>query len=142
MKQRSPLMVYLGIVFLFLALPLSVAAGEPAHIGSFSPQGTVKGVRQVRATFSQPMVSFGDPRLADPFVIQCPAPGRGRWIDSRTWSFDFAADLPGGLACEFRLRDDIRSSAGSAVEGQKVFRFSTGDPAEDRISSRRQRVHR
>jgi hypothetical protein len=129
MKQRSPLMVYLGIVFLFLALPLSVAAGEPAHIGSFSPQGTVKGVRQVRATFSQPMVSFGDPRLADPFVIQCPAPGRGRWIDSRTWSFDFAADLPGGLACEFRLRDDIRSSAGSAVEGQKVFRFSTGGPA-------------
>ena len=43
----------------------------------FSPQGTVKEIRQATVRFSEPMVSFGDPQLADPFDIRCPEKGRG-----------------------------------------------------------------
>ena len=40
-----------------------------AKVESFSPQGQIKDVRQVVARFSQPMVSFGDPRSEAPFDI-------------------------------------------------------------------------
>jgi len=43
-----------------------------------SPSGTVKNVRQFTARFAQPMVAFGDPRLAAPMEVSCPVPGRGR----------------------------------------------------------------
>jgi hypothetical protein len=58
-------------------------AGGP-RVAAFSPQGTVKGVRQVTARFSEPMVPLGDPREArDPFEVSCPEPGTARWADSR-----------------------------------------------------------
>ena len=41
---------------LFLAGP-----APAAEVTRFSPQGTVKQVRQASAAFSEPMVAFGDP---------------------------------------------------------------------------------
>ena len=38
------------------------ADSTPATV-TFSPQGTIKNVRQVVAHFSQPMVPLGDPRV-------------------------------------------------------------------------------
>ncbi|HEX5611921.1 MAG TPA: hypothetical protein VFX67_04665, partial [Burkholderiales bacterium] len=54
------------------------------QVDVFTPRGEAKGVRQVAVRFSDPMVAFGDPRLADPFAVRCegdPArlKGRGRW---------------------------------------------------------------
>ena len=40
-------------------------------------------MRQVVARFSQPMVSFGDPRSEPPFDMECAGKGRGRWADAR-----------------------------------------------------------
>ena len=52
-------------LFFAAAVP---AAAEPRVVG-FSPEGTVKEVRQVTARFSEPMVALGDPRSAsDPFA--------------------------------------------------------------------------
>ncbi len=86
-------------------VPQMWAGTEPGHIPhvrQFSPQGTIKGVRQVTARFSELMVPLGDPRSADsPFRTDCPATGTPRWIDSRTWVYDFADDLPGGIFCRF-----------------------------------------
>nr|MCU0604486.1 hypothetical protein [Desulfobacterales bacterium] len=80
-------------------------AQEPARVSLFSPQGEVRDVRQVRATFSEAMVPFGDPRAsAAPFGVECSESGQGRWVDPRTWVYDFASDLPAGLRCSFRLR--------------------------------------
>ena len=87
------------LIALIPALAREVQAA--AQIEHFSPQGTVKQVRQVTARFSEPMVSFGDPQLADPFDIQCAQKGQGRWIDARSWSYDFDRDLPGGVTCRF-----------------------------------------
>ncbi len=90
------------------------AVGAPAaQVEFFSPQGEVKGVRQVAVRFSEPMVAFGDPRLPEPFEIECPAPGAARWADQKNWVYDFAHDLPAGLRCTFRLKPDLASLDGN-----------------------------
>jgi alpha-2-macroglobulin len=100
------------------------------HVAQFTPLGTVKHVRQVSAKFSEPMVPLGDPRsLVDPFEIDCYMEGSGRCIDSRTWVYDFARDIPGGLRCRFQLRTGLATQAGKPVIGQATFAFTTGGPA-------------
>jgi hypothetical protein len=96
----------------------------------FSPQGTVKQVRQVTARFSEPMVPLGDPRVnADAFAVYCPAKGKARWIDSRTWSYDFDHDLPAGLRCNFTLSAGLKTLSGAVFAGQPQFTFDTGGPS-------------
>ena len=131
-KQISWLRLDLLVCFLLLFFSVSSFATEPAdpHIVQFSPQGTVKGVRQVSARFSESMVPLGNPRsITDPFAITCPETGTARWVDSRTWVYDFTRDLPGGIRCTFRIRPGLTSLAGKAVTSQPEFVFSTGGPA-------------
>ncbi len=103
-------------------------ADEGVRVELFSPQGVVKGVRQVTARFSGPMTTFGDPRTDSPFVIACPEKGAGRWADMKNWVYDFDRDLPAGVACTFALQEGLSSLAGSAVSGERIFTFSTGGP--------------
>ena len=95
----------------------------------FSPEGTAKDVRQVVARFSTDMVRLGDPWLDDPFDVECPVSGKGRWVDTRNWAYDFDADPDAGVACRFSLRPGTKSVAGQAVSGRREFRFDTGGPA-------------
>ncbi|MBM3790742.1 MAG: alpha-2-macroglobulin, partial [Acidobacteria bacterium] len=105
-------------------------AQQQARVETFSPESTVKAVRQVRALFSEAMVPFGDPRAAtSPFDVQCPVTGVSRWVDERNWVYDFEHDLPGGIRCRFRIRPGLRSLAGNPVTGRLSFDFSTGGPA-------------
>lgn len=99
-----------------------------ASVEMFSPQGEIKGVRQVTARFTQAMVPFGDPRLVEPFDIECPETGTGRWADPKNWVFDFERDLPAGVRCQFTLKADVRTDAGETVDAAS-FQFSTGGPA-------------
>ena len=46
-------------------------AAELVRWAKFAPQGEVATVRQARATFSDAMADFGDPKLAAPFDVQC-----------------------------------------------------------------------
>ncbi|MFL6582820.1 MAG: alpha-2-macroglobulin family protein [Burkholderiales bacterium] len=105
------------------------AAATAAQIDFFSPLGQVKNVRQVSVRFSEPMVAFGDPRLPEPFDIECPARGTGRWADQKNWVFDFAHDLPAGVRCSFRLKSDVMSLAGDTLAADQVFEFNTGGPS-------------
>lgn len=118
---------------LALALLAGMAPGVAATIQTFSPQGEIAKVRQARATFSEPMVRFGDPRLPAPFDVACASPtpvtGTGRWVDDKTWVHDFSADVPAGVRCEFKLKPGLKSLAGQAVTGSTEFSFSTGGPA-------------
>ena len=105
-------------------------AEESARVEIFSPQGTVKGVRQVTVRFSEQMVPFGDPRgLTEPFDIDCPEKGTSRWADGKNWVYDFDKDLPAGIRCEFRMKPGLKSLSGKEMSGQKVFSFSTGGPS-------------
>ncbi len=117
----------LALLFL-LPVPAKVLAADPPAVEFFSPQGKVKGVRQVTARFSDQMVTFGEPGTASPFDIQCPEKGQGRWADGKNWVFDFEKDLPAGVKCEFRTRPALTTLAGQALREQS-FTFSTGGPA-------------
>ena len=103
-------------------------AAEP-QVELFSPQGAVKNVRQVAVRFNVPMVPFGDPRLVEPFDIECPESGTARWADARNWVFDFKRDLPAGISCSFRLKADLKAMNGDSVTGLREYRFTTGGPA-------------
>jgi hypothetical protein len=106
----------------------SLAAAEGPRVEAFSPEGSVRGVGQVVARFSAPMVALGDPRPAAPFEVDCPEPGHGRWNDPRQWVYAFERELPAGLACRFTLRPGVVTLAGEAVGGRRQYAFSTGGP--------------
>jgi hypothetical protein len=117
-------------LLVFVLMVSSTYADDGPKVEMFSPQGTVKGVRQVSVRFSEQMVPFGDPRgFVEPFDIVCPEKGSGRWADGRNWVFDFEKDLPAGIRCEFRLRPELKTLSGKEMVGQKNFSFSTGGPA-------------
>ncbi|MBK5274891.1 MAG: hypothetical protein JJE30_07555 [Desulfuromonadales bacterium] len=119
----------LCLTLLLVAASSLSRAQDTARVESFSPQGTIKNVRQVTARFSEPMTTFGDPRNESPFEIACPEKGSGRWADVNNWLFDFERDLSAGVACTFTLRDGLKTLAGADVAGQRAFSFSTGGPA-------------
>ncbi len=125
MKRR--LLAIALIVFAAVVNP--VIAAETPRVEFFAPEGTVKKVRQVTARFSEPMVPFGDPRLIEPFEVDCAEKGTSRWADSRNWAFDFERDLPAGIACTFRLKADTKTLAGNTLSGKKEFTFTTGGPS-------------
>jgi hypothetical protein len=78
-----PLLVAIAILAGFAGAASSDDGAAP-RVEQFTPQGTVKQVRQVTARFSESMVPLGDPRAArSPFTITCPEKGAARWIDSR-----------------------------------------------------------
>jgi uncharacterized protein YfaS (alpha-2-macroglobulin family) len=114
---------------LFL-LTTAVLAEEPPHITRFSPLGTVKSIRQVRAEFSTAMVPFGSSGAgAAPFVITCQEPGKGRWVDPHNWVYDYARDLPGGMRCTFKPVAGLRDLNGQEIVDTQSYIFSTGGPA-------------
>ncbi|MGH8201434.1 MAG: alpha-2-macroglobulin family protein [Steroidobacteraceae bacterium] len=124
-----------ALVILSAAIPDAATAGNvpapgaPVRVESFSPQGYVRQVRQVVVRFSGSMVALGDPRLADPFTVSCPAGGKGRWADTRDWVFDFDADLAAGIRCRFTLKPGLESASGAPLTGDGSFQFETGGPA-------------
>ena len=122
---RGALSISLVLSALAFAQP---AAQSGAAVEAFSPKGEAKGARQVTARFSEPMVAFGDPRLESPFDIRCDAKGHGHWADGRNWVYDFDADLPAGLKCDFSTRAGLKAMSGSAVAAAR-FDFNTGGPA-------------
>lgn len=103
------------------------AAG--ASVELFSPEGSVKDIRQVTVRFSEQMVAFGDPRPAEPFAVQCAGKGQGRWIDGKNWSYDFEKTLPAGMSCTFALKQSLKTLAGTPVTGKRTFTFNTGGPS-------------
>ncbi|HTF99011.1 MAG TPA: Ig-like domain-containing protein [Nitrospirota bacterium] len=127
MKFKSLVLTTLVMSLPVLAVP--AFAGSPAAVEMFSPQGTVKNVRQVQVRFSEQMVPFGDPRLVEPFDIKCPGTGRARWADGKNWIYDFDKDLPAGEVCEFTVKAGLKTLAGNEVSGTQKFTFSTGGPA-------------
>ncbi|WP_245253691.1 Ig-like domain-containing alpha-2-macroglobulin family protein [Paraburkholderia sp. LEh10] len=116
-----------------LALLAAVAwRADAARITQVSPQGKVAQVRQVVVKFDEAMVPFGAPNLPAPARVKCgdaaASAGQPRWIDDKTWAWDFNADLPPGVACSVDLNDGLKSSAGNPLTGPRHYAFETGGP--------------
>ncbi|MCY3838822.1 MAG: hypothetical protein OXH09_09310 [Gammaproteobacteria bacterium] len=115
-------------VVVLVALILAAGSASAARVESFSPQGFNKDVRQVAVRFSAAMVALGDPGRTGPFVVDCPVPGTGRWIDERHWVYDFEYDVPSAVMCRFKLREEARTLAGEPLDTQE-YAFHTGGPS-------------
>lgn len=129
MKYKALSLPLLFCLFYQFSPLAPIYAEDIAYIDSFSPQWTVKSVRQVSVRFSEQMVPLGDPRLVEPFEINCQEKGRGRWADGRNWIYDFHRDIPAGIICEFKVKEGLKTLSGKEITGQRVFMFSTGGPA-------------
>lgn len=117
---------YFRSLLFCLLLPSMAAAVE---IAAFTPQGAVHDISQAAATFSTPMVHFGDGHASAPFDVSCPVPGNGRWLDPQHWVYDFKHSLPAGLQCRFTPRAGLVALDGSPVTAAGPYAFSTGGPA-------------
>jgi uncharacterized protein YfaS (alpha-2-macroglobulin family) len=120
-----------GALVALLLAAAAASAFADVTLKTASPQGEVAQVRQVRATFAESMVKLGDPRLPAPLDVACtPAlGGTGRWVDDKTWVYDFARDLPPGTRCNASPKAGMKSVAGEALAASAAFAFSTGGPA-------------
>src|SRR4051812_18707050 len=110
---RNEYKVRLRVAYFAIAFASLSALAAP-QVQFFNPQNEAKGVRQATARFTEPVVAFGDPRLADPFNVKCEGDadkvkGRGRWADTRNWIYDFDADLPAGQRCRFTIKPDFKT---------------------------------
>jgi alpha-2-macroglobulin len=113
-------------------LSASTWRADAARITSVSPQGKVTQVRQVVVKFDEAMIAFGSAAAPAPAQVHCndaaASNGEARWIDEKTWAWDFAADLPPGVSCKVDLNDGLKSVAGHAITGPHRYAFETGGP--------------
>ena len=78
-KRLVGLLAFLAVLPVFSAFPQT-----PPQVEFFSPQDTVKNVRQVSVRFSEAMVPFGSPKVeSEVFEIDCPEKGAAHWADER-----------------------------------------------------------
>ena len=117
-----------NIVFSSLLLATLSSFAFAAGIDSFSPEGEAKDLRQVAVRFTQEMVPLGDPRLPEPFNIDCDEKGSGRWVDGNNWVYDFERKLPAGVRCTFTLKPGTKALDGTPLD-ESSKSFSTGGPA-------------
>ncbi len=128
-RRKLQIFMLTAVVLFFSIFSGVVNSEDFAKVDVFTPEGAVKNIRQVAVRFSEQIVPFGDPFLKDPFDTNCTDNATGRWIDGKNWSYDFAADLPAGVKCDFKLKDGLKTLSGKTVDGKNEFSFSTGGPA-------------
>ncbi|MFZ6772488.1 alpha-2-macroglobulin family protein [Undibacterium sp. SXout7W] len=111
------------------------APAAAVTIAGFSPQGEIAQIRQIKATFSESVISFGDPKIPAPFTVNCTAnsDGVGRWADDRHWIYDFSQDLMPGTRCDVNVKPDFKTLSGASITGKTSFQFHTGGPAISRV---------
>ncbi len=116
------------IVLLEFTIPMNIEATQLSYVESFTPQGIVKSPEQVVANFSTPMVPLGPIPEIEPFMVDCPIKGNARWIDTKTWVYDFHEPLPSGITCSFILKKGLKDLSGNETQSLKPFIFNTGGP--------------
>jgi len=115
-------------VAVLFALALSGTANA-AWVEQFVPQERVDQQTRASAVFSADMVALGRGTAAAPFKVDCGAvKGSGRWVDSKTWTWQLERALQPGERCQFVLRPRLKALNGEAVSGQNRFRFYAPGP--------------
>jgi hypothetical protein len=109
-----------------LGLPLLAQA---ADVRQFVPRGQVD--QQVRATarFTDDVAPLGQPDAPAPFEVDCGGiPGKGRWSDSKSWTYLLDRPLKPGERCDFRLKPGLKAANGDAVRGESSYAFFAPGP--------------
>lgn len=130
---RRPLaLLGTGAFFLAAVSLAGFAARAPLAIVQFTPDtrsgADARDATQALVRFDRPMVQFGDPRAPAPLDVACRVAGDGRWIDERTWVYEFKAALPSGLRCSASTRKDLKALDGAVMAAPQDFVFESGGP--------------
>ena len=65
--------------------------------------------------------------------VDCAAPGKGRWADTRNWVYDFDADLSAGLRCTFTLKAGLTALRRAPDHRRALVRVRHGRPRDRRL---------
>lgn len=135
MSVSSPMLRAWIVSGLLVAATSGVA--EAAFVRQFTPQGQVD--RQIRATvvFNADMVPLGRPEAPAPFEVDCGAVGgKGRWGDSKSWSYTLDRPLQPGERCDFRLKPNLKAADGDPMTGEPGYAFFAPGPWPRSITPR------
>ena len=122
--QSDTIMPRFAARFLIAAVLTAVTAAH-AGVTTFSPQGEVKEVTQIRASFDASMIAFGNSAAPAPFNWSCQLKAKGHWVDDKTWVLDVSETPQANTDCRFSLRPGLKDRQGNAVAGAG-YRFFTG----------------
>ena len=129
------------------AAPLRCSPARPARafaqpVQQFSPQGTVKGVRQATRALRGADGAVRRSARGRSVRRRLPGPGRGRWADPRNWVYDFDRDLPAGVRCSFTLKPGLTAADGTALDGGARFDVRHRRPGDRAQPALRGQPHR
>ena len=127
MSFSSPMLRAWMVIGLLVAGASGVA--EAAFVRQFTPQGQVD--RQIRATvvFNADMVPLGRPEAPAPFEVDCGGVGgKGRWGDSKSWSYTLDRPLQSGERCDYRLKPNLKAADGDPMTGEPGYAFFAPGP--------------
>ncbi|PNW72413.1 hypothetical protein CHLRE_16g677205v5 [Chlamydomonas reinhardtii] len=121
--------------FLQKALPLNLVVTTPVELSnSDSASVGLYGRQALTAVFSRPVIAlgsdFGTPASEQklPFRLNCPVPGKARWVTTTIARFDADVDWPTDLDCELTWTAGLTSYDGAPLQ--------LGDtPASRKLSS-------
>jgi alpha-2-macroglobulin len=117
------------VATLLLCVP-NESAAKPITVKSFFPTGTVSTVGQVKVTFSEDMIAFGDNESAtDPFEISCKLPYTTSWLDSKIWVVDFVSHVPPRTTCQFTANPNFVGLDSKIVSPTEKYNFRTSATA-------------
>jgi uncharacterized protein YfaS (alpha-2-macroglobulin family) len=116
------------VLALLVLSPLGAAASNAPQVVMATPGTGGGSIERFTVRFSDPMVALGDPRATGPFKVECSTAGQGRWIDQRTYVWEFTAPLPGGQSCSFDLRAGLTDLRGAELAGTRRFTVDSGGP--------------
>lgn len=119
--------LFVGFLAVLFFMPGAMA--QSAGVRAFVPTGETKNIQQVKVRFRSDMIPLGDPRGNDPFTADCSVTGKGRWVDTRNWVYEFPRKLSAGEICTFKPVANLRDLAGNRVFSAKQYSFNTGGPA-------------
>ncbi|MES2095245.1 MAG: MG2 domain-containing protein [Pseudomonadota bacterium] len=108
--------------------PIAAFGDNSPHVVVATPGVGNGSIERFTVRFDQPMVALGDPRAVSPFEVTCPVAGAGRWADQQTFVWEFASPLPGGIKCEFKVKQGVKSVAGYALDSSQTFTVDSGGP--------------
>ena len=132
-RPRRPFaLLATGVLFLATVSLAGLADRTPLSIVHFTPDtragADARDATQALVRFDRPMVQFGDPRAPAPLDVACKVDGDGRWLDERTWVYEFKAALPSGLRCSASTRKGLQALDGAVLAAPQDFVFESGGP--------------
>src|SRR3954467_2852961 len=126
MRQR-PKRLALFALLAGLLVPLGASAVTPPTVLSATPGLDGRAIARFTLNFSEPMTPLGAQRPA-PIVMKCEVDGSGRWIDASTYVWEYEKPLPGGAVCKAELKPGLKTLAGRALTGTRLFTIDAGGP--------------